>query len=140
VLERQFRRFFAEAERQTGITGENLMVLLEKRLDNVIFRMGFADSRSQARQLVAHGHFLVNGTSTDIPSYLVKEGDVIGWSEASKKKAYFKLVAESIGSKVVASWLSVDKTPMVGRVVSLPTAGQIETKFDTASVVEYYSR
>ncbi len=140
VLERQFRRFFAEAERQSGITGENLMVLLEKRLDNVVYRLGFADSRSQARQLVQHGHFLVNGQRTDVPSYLVKEGDIVGWHETSKKGAYFKTVSESIGSKVVASWLSLDKTPMVGRVVSLPTPGDIETKFDTASVVEYYSR
>jgi small subunit ribosomal protein S4 len=140
VLERQFRRFFAEAERQSGITGENLIVLLEKRLDNVVYRLGFADSRSQARQLVQHGHFMVNGRRTDVPSFLVKEGDVIGWHETSKKSAYFKLVSESIGSKVVASWLSLDKTAMVGRVINLPTAGDIETKFDTASVVEYYSR
>jgi small subunit ribosomal protein S4 len=140
VLERQFRRFFAEAERQSGITGENLMVLLEKRLDNVIYRLGFADSRAQARQLVQHGHFLVNGQRTDIPSFLVKEGDIIGWHETSKKCAYFKLVAESMGSKVVVPWLSLDKTPMVGRVVSLPTPGDVETKYDMASVVEYYSR
>jgi small subunit ribosomal protein S4 len=140
VLERQFRRFFAEAERQSGITGDNLLVLLEKRLDNVIFRLGFADSRTQARQLVQHGHFVVNGKNTDIPSYLVKEGDIIGWQEASKKSAYFKLSAESIGSKVVAPWLSLEKISMVGRVISMPVPGDIETKFDMASVVEYYSR
>ncbi|MCL1885531.1 MAG: 30S ribosomal protein S4 [Dehalococcoidia bacterium] len=140
VLERQFRRFFAEAERQSGITGENLLVLLEKRLDNVVYRLGFADSRTQARQLVQHGHFMVNGKNTDIPSFLAKEGDVIGWREASKKCNYFKLAAEGIGSKVVASWLSLDKASMVGRVISVPAPGDIETKFDMASVVEYYSR
>jgi len=140
VLERQFRRFFAEAERQSGITGENLLVLLERRLDNVIYRLGFADSRSQARQMVEHGHFLVNGKRTDVPSFLVKEGDVIGWHETSKKGAYFKSVSEGIASKVLASWLSLDKQPMVGRVVSLPTPGDVEAKFDMASVVEYYSR
>ncbi|MCL2615368.1 MAG: 30S ribosomal protein S4 [Dehalococcoidia bacterium] len=140
VLERQFCRFFAEAERQSGITGENLLVLLEKRLDNVVYRLGFADSRTQARQLVQHGHFMVNGKNTDIPSFLVKEGDVIGWREASKKSNYFKLASEGIGSKVVASWLSMDKASMVGRVISVPAPGDIETKFDMASVVEYYSR
>jgi small subunit ribosomal protein S4 len=140
VLERQFRRFFAEAERQSGITGENLLVILEKRLDNVVYRLGFADSRNQARQLVQHGHFLVNGRRTDIPSCIVKEGDIIGWHETSKKNAYYKLAAEGIGSKVVAPWLSLDKALMVGRVVSLPMPGDLETKFDMASVVEYYSR
>jgi len=140
VLERQFRRFFAEAERQSGITGDNLIVLLEKRLDNVVYRLGFADSRSQSRQLVQHGHFMVNGKRTDVPSYLVKEGDVVGWHESSKKGNYFKTVSESIGSKVVASWLSLEKTSMVGRVVSVPNPGAVGTKFDTASVVEYYSR
>ena len=140
VLERQFRRFFAEAERQNGMTGENLLVLLEKRLDNVIYRLGFADSRCQARQLVQHGHFVVNGKRTDIPSFLVKEGDIIGWHETSKKSAYFKLASEGIGSKVVAPWLTLDKAPMVGRVITLPTPGDMDTKFDMASVVEYYSR
>ncbi len=140
VLERQFRRFFAEAERQSGITGENLLVILEKRLDNVVYRLGFADSRNQARQLVQHGHFLVNGRRTDIPSCIVKEGDIIGWHETSKKSEYYKLAAGGIGSKVVAPWLSLDKALMVGRVVSLPMPGDLETKFDMASVVEYYSR
>ncbi|MCL2706816.1 MAG: 30S ribosomal protein S4 [Dehalococcoidia bacterium] len=140
VLERQFRRFFAEAERQSGITGDNLLVLLEKRLDNVVYRLGFADSRAQARQLVQHGHFMVNGKNTDIPSYLVKEGDVIGWQEVSKKSNYFKLAADGISSKVVAMWLSLDRTSMVGRVISVPVPGDIGTKFDMASVVEYYSR
>lgn len=140
LLERQFRRFFAEAERQAGITGDNLIVLLERRLDNVIYRLGFADSRPQARQLVQHGHFLVNGRRTDIPSFLIKEGDIIGWTEASRKSEYFKISTDGIASKIVAGWLSLDRQQMVGRVLNLPTPGDIEAKFDTSSVVEYYSR
>lgn len=140
LLERQFRRFFTEAERQAGITGDNLIVLLERRLDNVIYRLGFADSRPQARQLVQHGHFLVNGVRTDIPSYLVKEGDVVGWTEASRKGEYFKRASEAIASKLIPGWLNLDRAQMVGRVVSLPTPGDVEAKFDVASVVEYYSR
>jgi small subunit ribosomal protein S4 len=140
LLERQFRRFFAEAERQVGITGDNLVVLLERRLDNIVYRLGFADSRSQARQLVQHGHFLVNGRRTDIPSFLVKESDVIGWTEASRKSEYYKTAAAGIASKVILGWLSLDRQQMVGRVMGLPTPGDVEAKFDVASVVEYYSR
>ena len=140
LLERQFRRFFAEAERQAGITGDNLVVLLERRLDNVVYRLGFADSRPQARQLVQHGHFLVNGRRTDIPSFVVKEGDVIGWTEASRKSEFFKISTAGIASKLVPGWLSIDRQQMVGRVLSLPTPGDIDAKFDTSSVVEYYSR
>lgn len=138
--ERQFRRFFVQAERQAGITGDNLMVLLERRLDNVVYRLGFADSRSQARQLVSHGHFIVNGQRCDIPSSLVMEGDVVGWSESSRKGAYFKIAQEGIASKVIPGWLALEKAQMVGRVLGLPTPGDVEAKFDMASVVEYYSR
>jgi small subunit ribosomal protein S4 len=140
MLERQFRRFFSEAERQAGITGENLIVLLERRLDNVVYRLGFADSRAQARQLVQHGHFMVNGRRTDIPSFLTKEGEVIGWTEASRKCEYFKAVTEGIASKVIPGWLSLDRQQMVGRVLGLPTPGDVQAKFDVSSVVEYYSR
>ncbi len=140
VLERQFRRFFKEAERQAGITGDNLIVLMERRLDNVIYRLGFADSRMQARQLVNHGHFIVNGKRTDIPSYLVKDGDIIGWHESSRKSEYFKIASEGIASKVIPGWLNLERQQMVGRVLGLPTPGDVEAKFDMASVVEYYSR
>jgi small subunit ribosomal protein S4 len=140
VLERQFRRFFEEAERQAGITGDNLIVLMERRLDNVIYRLGFADSRMQARQLVNHGHFIVNGKRTDIPSYLVKDGDIIGWHESSRKSEYFKIASEGIASKVIPGWLNLERQQMVGRVLGLPTPGDVEAKFDMASVVEYYSR
>ena len=140
ILERQFRRFFAEAARLPGITGENLLVLLERRLDNVVYRLGFADSRAQARQLVQHGHILLNGRKTDIPSCLVKEGDTIGWRERSTKSEYYKQLVPSIEGRLVPSWLSLDKQKLIGQVLSLPTSDDVETKLDVAAVVEYYSR
>ena len=138
VLERQFRRFFAQAEKQLGITRENLQVLLERRLDNVVYRLGFADSRAQARQLVQHGHILLNGRRTNIPSCLVKEGDTIGWKDT--KTEYYKQLVESIEAKSVASWLSLDRQNLVGQVISLPTPEEIGAKFDGKTIVEYYSR
>lgn len=140
MLEKQFRRFFTEAGRQSGITGENLLVLLERRLDNVIYRLGFADSRTQARQLVQHGHILLNGRKTNIPSCLVKEGDAITWHDRSKKNQYYKQRIQSISGQVIAGWLSLDKQKLSGQVLSLPTPDDVEIKFDVASVVEHYSR
>jgi len=140
LMEQQFRQLFAESERQSGITGENLLVLLERRLDNTVYRLGFADSRSQARQIVSHGHILLNGRKTDIPSCLVKEGDTIGWRSASTKTEYYELLQKSIESKLVPSWLSLDKPNMVGQVLSLPTPDEAEAKFDNKAIVEYYSR
>lgn len=140
ILERQFRRMFVEAERQSGITGENLLVLLERRLDNVVYRLGFADSRAQARQLVRHGHIMLNGRKNDVPSSLVKEGDEISWRESSSKNEYYKQLLESIESKTVLGWLSLDMEKLVGRVVSLPTPEDVEAKFEGKSIVEYYSR
>ena len=140
ILERQFRRFFGEAERRSGITGENLLVLLERRLDNIVYRLGFADSRSQARQLVQHGHIMLNGRKTDIPSCLVKEGDTISWREGSTKTGYYKQLVPSIEGKVIPSWLSLDSEKLIGRVLSLPTPDDIEAKFDWHTIVEYYSR
>ncbi len=140
ILERQFRGIFAEAERQAGITGENLLVLLERRLDNIVFRLGFADSRAQARQIVRHGHILLNGHKTDIPSCLVKEGDTIGWRQASAKLEYYKVLAQAIEAKTIMNWLSLDKATMVGQLLSLPTPDDIEATFDGKTIVEYYSR
>lgn len=140
VLERQFRRFFAQAEKQAGITGDNLMVLLERRLDNVVYRLGFADSRAQARQLVQHGHFLLDGRQTNIPSYLVKEGDTISWRESSRQTEYYKQVLENIQASSIVSWLSLDRQNLVGRVISLPSLNEIDAKLDGKTVVEYYSR
>lgn len=140
MLERQFRRFFTLAERQTGITGDNLVVLLERRLDNVVYRLGLADSIDQARQLVQHGHITLNGRRTDIPSCLVKEGDNIGFRESSTKTEYYKGLLKSIEGKVVPSWLGLDQGNLTGQVLSLPTPDDVEAKFDTKAIVEYYSR
>ena len=140
ILERQFRRVFAQAERQAGITGENLLVLLERRLDNVVHRLGFADSRSQARQLVRHGHIMLNGRKTDIPSCLVREGDIISWKETSTNSEYYKQLVKTIEAKSVSGWLSLDGQNLVGRVLSLPTPDDVDAKFDGKSIVEYYSR
>ena len=140
ILERQFRRLFEAAERQSGITGENLLVLLERRLDNVVYRLGFADSRAQARQLVQHGHIMLNGRKTDIPSCLVKEGDTISWKEASTKTEYYKQLLQSIKGKSALNWLSLNKEDLVGQLLSLPTPDDIDAKFDGKTIVEYYSR
>jgi small subunit ribosomal protein S4 len=140
ILERQFKKTFQLAEKQAGITGDNLLVLLERRLDNVVYRLGFADSRSQARQIVQHGHIILNGKKVNIPSTFVKEGDTIGWREGSKKTEYYKVLAESIEAKDVLNWLSLDKQNMVGQVITLPTPDQVDAKFDGKAVIEYYSR
>jgi len=140
MMERQFRRFFAEAERQPGVTGDNLKVLLERRLDNVVYRLGFADSRNQARQLVLHGHISLNGRRASIPSRLVKEGDAIAVKEASMRKEYFKRLVEEIKAKTVPPWLSVDRIKLAGQVVSQPILDEASFKFDGKTIVEYYSR
>ena len=140
MLERQFHKTFGIAERQAGITGENLLVMLERRLDNIVYRLGFADSRAQARQIVMHGHILLNGKKTTIPSALVKEGDTIAWREGSKKSEYYKQLIEDIESKQVLNWLSLDRQNLTGQVVTLPTIEEIDARFDGKAVVEYYSR
>ena len=140
TLEKQFRKTFKQSERQAGITGENLLVLLERRLDNVVYRLGFADSRSQARQLVRHGHIVLNGRKTNIPSCLVKEGDTIGWRENSQKSEYYKQLVEDIESKQVLNWLSLDRQNLVGQVLTMPTPEEIDARFDGKAIVEYYSR
>ncbi len=138
--ERQFRRFFEEASRLPGIKGTNLLILLERRLDNVIFKLGFSDSRSQARQLVRHGHIKLNGRKTDVPSCLVKAGDVIEWRKESTRSEYYKTLVEKIEDKDIPSWLSLDKPSMVGKVMSLPASEDIKTNFDEKAIVEFYSR
>lgn len=140
VLERQFRRFFQEAKKSPSTTGEHLLVLLERRLDNVVYRLGFADSRAQARQVVCHGHIVVNGRKTDIPSFLVKLGDTIKWREASTKNEYYKRIAEEVEDGLIPNWLSLDKEGMTGTVVSLPTREDVEARFNEKAVVEFYSR
>ena len=140
MMERQFRQLFAQAERLSGITGENLLVLLERRLDNVVYRLGFGDSRSQARQLVQHGHIMLNGRKTDVPSCLVKEGDKVGWRAESTKDEYYKQLMESIETRTVLNWLNLDRQNMVGEVLTLPTPEDIDAKFDGKAIVEHYSR
>jgi small subunit ribosomal protein S4 len=140
LFERQFKRFFATAEKQTGITGENLVVLLERRLDNVVYKLGFADSHRQARQLILHGHIFVNDHKVNIPSYLVNEGDNLRWREGSKKTEYFKILVEGIKAKTVPNWLSLDRQNLTGQVVALPSSDVLEVKFEPTSVVEWYSR
>ncbi len=140
TLERQFHKTFEAAEKQAGITGENLLVMLERRLDNVVYRLGFADSRAQARQIVMHGHITLNGKKTSIPSALVKEGDTIGWREGSKKTEYYKQLVEDIESKQVLNWLSLDRQNLTGQILTLPTIEEIDARFDGKAVVEYYSR
>ena len=140
TLERQFRKTFLNAEKQAGITGENLLILLERRLDNVAYRLGFADSRAQARQLVQHGHITLNGRITNVPSALVKEGDTIAWREGSQKTEYYKQLLADIEAKTVLNWLSLDRQNLAGQVLSLPTPEEVDAKFDGKAIVEYYSR
>jgi len=140
VLERQFRRYFREAERQPGLTGENLLVLLERRLDNVVYRLGFADSRAQARQLVQHGHFTVNGRRTTIPSYLVRPGDVIAVREGSRKRTYFKDRAQVLDAQRAPRWLSLEPETLSARVVGTPERADVDIPINEQLVVEYYSR
>jgi small subunit ribosomal protein S4 len=140
VMEKQFRRHFAEAERRPGITGENLLRILEMRLDNVVYRLGFADSRRQARQIVRHRHITLNGRRTDIPSCAVKSGDVIAWREGSTGTEYYKMVVERIQDKIVPSWLSLDRENLRGQVLTPPSRSEIDIRLDEKSIVEYYSR
>jgi len=140
VHERQFKRYFESAERRPGVTGENLLRLLETRLDNVVFRMGFATSRAQARQLVSHGHFAVNGVPTNVASYQVREGDRVEVRETSRKAQYFKDVRDALAGAQRPDWLDVDTTKMIGSVSTLPRRDQMPLELNEQLVVEYYSR
>jgi small subunit ribosomal protein S4 len=140
VLERQFHKHFNVAARRPGKTSENLLQVLEMRLDNLVYRLGFADSRAQARQLVNHGHFAVNGRKTDIPSFIAKPNDVITVRERSKGLEYFKTRALLLAQKGVPTWLRLDINEMTGRVLSIPSRADLELPFDEQMVVEYYQR
>jgi small subunit ribosomal protein S4 len=141
VLERQFRNYYRKATRLKGVTGDRLLQLLESRLDNVVYRLGFADSRRQSRQIVGHGHIQVNGKKVDIPSYQVKAGDRISWREQSKKTGLFEIVSNGMGANsVIPSWLNVDSDKAVGEVVTLPKTSDVELTIDTRQIVEFYSR
>ena len=140
VMERQFRRYFREAERRRGLTGTNLLILLESRLDNVVYRLGFALSRPQGRQMVRHGHFEVNGRKVNVPSYLVKPGDIVTVRPNSRSKALFKEIALDLEHRAVPDWLSRDDVAMSGRVLSLPERGDIDVTINEQLIVEYYNR
>ena len=140
VLEDQFRRYFEAAERQRGITGETLLQLLERRLDNVAYRMGLATSRPQARQLVRHGHLQVNGRKVDIPSYSIRVGDVISVRATSQKDVAVQHALEEVKGRGVPEWLSFDGEKMSGRIVSLPTREQINLPVQEQLIVELYSK
>lgn len=140
VLERQFRRVFALAERRRGITGENLLLLLESRLDNMIYRMGFAPSRSEARQLVRHGHFLINQRRVTIPSYFVKPGDEILVRESSRKIVRIQESLELAQRRGVPEWLEVNKDTFAGRVRVLPTRAELTLPINEQLIVELYSK
>ena len=140
VLERQFRNYYREAESTTGVTGEALLQRLETRMDNVVFRLGFASSRAQARQLVAHGHFAVNGTPTNVPSYSLKPGDRVEVRESHRSREAFKVIKETIRSHTAPEWLSLDAAQLAGSVSTLPRRDQMPLDLSEQLVVEYYSR
>jgi small subunit ribosomal protein S4 len=140
VLERQFKNYFDTADSRPGMTGENLLRMLELRLDNVVFRMGFASSRAQARQLVAHGHFAVNGRPTNIPSYQLKAGDRVEVRDSRTGREPFKLAKETLRSHQGPEWLSVDAAKLAGTIAELPRRDQMPLDLNEQLVVEYYSR
>ena len=140
VLEKPFRNYYTKAERMNGMTGENLMILLERRLDNVVFRMGFARTRKEARQIVDHKFVLVNGKQVNIPSYLVKAGDVIEIKEKNKGLQRMKDIVEVTGGRLVPDWLDVDAEKLQGTVKELPSREQIDVPVDEMLIVELYSK
>ena len=140
VLEKPFRNYFAKASKMNGMTGENLMILLESRLDNVVFRMGFARTRKEARQIVDHKHVLVNGKQVNIPSYLVKAGDVIEIKEKHKSSPRYKEIVEVTGGRLVPDWLEADLENLKGTVKELPKREAIDVPVDEMLIVELYSK
>ena len=140
VLEKQFAHYFDLAEKQKGITGSNLLEILETRLDNVVYRLGLATSRKEARQLVQHAHFLVNGKKVNVPSYLVKEGDTIEVKAKSKKSPKFKEILEATENRAVAPWLSADLDTLSGKVIGRPTREDIDVEIAEHLIVELYSK
>ena len=140
VLERQFKNYYEEAARKEGMTGENLLVLLERRLDNTVYRMGLAESHKEARQLVLHAHFTLNGKKVDIPSLLVKPGDVIAVKETSKESVKIKALGEAMATAVTPKWLENDVANLATKVVALPAREDIDFEFEEQLIVELYSK
>ena len=140
VLERQFRNYFKKAERKKGITGQNLLILLERRLDNAVYRLGFANSRNEARQLVRHSHFLVNGKRVNIPSYPIKSGDAIQLRDKSKNISGISEALESVARRGIPQWLELDKANLRGTVKSLPSREDVTMPIEEQLIVELYSK
>ena len=140
VLERQFRRYYEVALQRRGLTGLNLLQILESRFDNVVYRLGFAANRAQARLMVTHGHFMVNGRRTDVPSMLLKEGDVVAVREGSRKLTFFKELVDLAEARTVPGWLSRDTKQLSGTVQRLPERAEIDGFLNEQLIVEYYSR
>ncbi|MBQ8203634.1 MAG: 30S ribosomal protein S4 [Clostridia bacterium] len=140
VQEKQFLHYFEIAARKQGVTGDNLLRILESRLDNVVYRVGFASSRAEARQLVGHGHFEVNGSRVDIASYLLKAGDVVSICEKSRGSEKIKAVVEANSARPVPQWIDVDREKLAAKVINLPTRDQIEAPVEEQLIVEFYSR
>lgn len=140
VLERQFRKYYAEAIKERGLTGLTLLQTLESRLDNIVYRLGYAQSRAQARMLVSHGHFTVNDRRTNVPSYLISPGDAIAVREGSRKQTYFKQLSEVAEKTNVPAWMSRDLNNLSGSVMRLPERAEIDGNLDEQLIVEYYSR
>lgn len=140
VLEKQFKTYFVMADKMEGLTGENLLSILERRLDNVVFRMGLAESRNEARQLVRHGHFTLNGKSANIPSIIVKNGDVVALKASSADSVKIKGLIESLETKTAPKWLDLDKANQTAKVVALPARDDIDFPFEEQLIVELYSK
>lgn len=140
VLEGQFETYFNEAERQKGVTGENLLILLERRFDNIVYRCGFADSRAQARQFVRHNHFTVNGKKANIPSMELKVGDVIQLKEKSKSSAIIKAIVDNLGTKTPPAWLTLDVENLSATVIRMPSKEDIDIPVEEQMIVELYSK
>lgn len=140
LLERQFRKYYTDALKTPGVTGELLLQSLERRLDNVAFRLGYADSRAQARQFVRHGFITVNSHKCDVPSRFLRAGDVVAWKEGSTKLEHYKQIAKDIKNKQVPGWLALDSQNMTGRVLKLPGREDIASKINDQAIVAYYSR
>ena len=140
VLEAQFKNYFVKADRMEGVTGENLLSLLERRLDNVVYRMGMAESRADARQLVLHGHFTLNGKKVTIPSLQIREGDVISVKETSRQSVKIKGLIEDLDARIFPKWLDVDKNTATAKVIALPKREDVEFPFEEHLIVELYSK
>ena len=140
VMERQFRTYFERAEQQSGLTGANLLIHLERRLDNVLYRLGVASSRAQARQLVQHGHIMLNGRKTNVPSALVANGDTVSIRPESSRKSYFRALRQEIDDRRVPRWLSLDTQNLSANILSLPVREDIDVTVNEQLIVEYYSR